>query len=133
MNSEVGHGTLQEQLGKSSGGEGRLGKLDKILERVLQGTADANIRFDDLVALLRKLGFEERIRGDHHIFSRSDVEEILNLQPRGGQAKPYQVKQVRMVILKYRLSEDERANADETKANGLKETDPSATGDSDAT
>jgi hypothetical protein len=31
------------------------------------------------------------------------VEEILNLQPRGGKGKPYQVKQVRDVILKYNL------------------------------
>jgi hypothetical protein len=31
------------------------------------------------------------------------VEEILNLQPKDGKGKPYQVKQVRNVILKYRL------------------------------
>ncbi|MDP2958770.1 MAG: hypothetical protein Q8N53_20265 [Longimicrobiales bacterium] len=35
---------------------------------------------------------------------RAGVDEILNLQPRGGMAKPYQVKQVRHVILKYRLA-----------------------------
>jgi len=45
----------------------------------------------------------ERIRGSHHIFTKEGVEEILNLQPKGRQAKPYQVKQVRGVILKYRL------------------------------
>jgi len=52
-----------------------------------------------------KLGFGERIRGSHHIFSRDGVEEILNLQPKGSKAKPYQVKQVRHVILKYRLGD----------------------------
>jgi hypothetical protein len=41
--------------------------------------------------------------GSHHIFTKEGVEEILNLQPKGRQAKPYQVKQVRRVILKYRL------------------------------
>jgi len=54
--------------------------------------------------LLRQLGFEERIRGDHHIFTKDGVEEILNLQPKGTHAKPYQVKQVRRVIVKYRLA-----------------------------
>ena len=67
----------------------------KILDRVLRGASDANIRFDDLRRVLKRLGFEERIRGDHHIFTRDGVEEILNLQPRGSLAKAYQVKQVR--------------------------------------
>jgi len=73
------------------------------LDQVLRGTADANIRFDELRRLLRTLGFEERIRGSHHIFVKSGIAEILNLQPRGSQAKPYQVKQVRGIILKYKL------------------------------
>jgi hypothetical protein len=49
------------------------------------------------------LGFEERVRGSHHIFTKEGVEEILNLQPKGAKAKPYQAKQVRNVILKYKL------------------------------
>jgi len=53
--------------------------------------------------LLRRLGFAERIRGSRHIFTKEGVEEILNLQPKGRQAKPYQLRQVRRVILKYRL------------------------------
>ena len=53
-----------------------------------------------VIKVLKKLGFEERIRGDHHIYAMSQAEEILNLQPRSGKAKPYQVKQVRDVILK---------------------------------
>ena len=39
----------------------------------------------------------------HHIFTNDGVEEILSLQPKSAKAKPYQVKQVRTVILKYRL------------------------------
>ena len=81
----------------------------KILNRVLRGTSDANIRFDDLRRVLKRLGFEERIRGDHHIFTRDEVEEILNLQPRGSLAKAYQVKQVRNVIVQYRLAEEQDA------------------------
>jgi predicted RNA binding protein YcfA (HicA-like mRNA interferase family) len=59
-----------------------------------------------LVALLIKLGFENRIKGSHHIFSKDDVEEIINLQPKSGKAKPYQVKQVRSIILKYKLGHE---------------------------
>jgi hypothetical protein len=47
-----------------------------------------------------------RVKGSHHIFTRDSVEEILNLQPRGANAKPYQVRQVREVIVKYKLAED---------------------------
>ena len=57
--------------------------------------------------LLAGLGFDERIRGDHHIFTKAGVEEIVNLQPKGSMAKPYQVKQVRNVILRYRLGVDD--------------------------
>jgi hypothetical protein len=53
------------------------------------------------------LNFQERIKGDHHIFTRSDVVEIINIQPlSNGKAKAYQVKQVRNIILKYRLNKE---------------------------
>jgi hypothetical protein len=82
-------------------------KREKTLQRILRGTSDANISFDELCNLLISVGFEQRIRGDHHIFSKEDVVEILNLQPKGSLAKPYQVKQVRNVILKYKLAGDD--------------------------
>jgi HicA-like toxin of HicAB toxin-antitoxin system len=82
-------------------------RLGRFLARVLSGRSDQNIRFDDLRGLLLALGFEERVRGSHHIYSRDDVAEILNIQPRGrGMAKPYQVRQVRDVIVKYKLDGD---------------------------
>ncbi len=77
----------------------------RVLQQILSGAADANVRFEDLRSLLSGLGFVERIRGDHHIFSKTEVAEILNLQPRGSFAKPYQVKQVRAVIVRYKLAE----------------------------
>jgi hypothetical protein len=76
---------------------------EKILSQVLRGSSDASINFHDLVNLLLRLDFFQRVRGDHHIFTRDGVEEILNLQPRGGKAKPYQVKQVRRVITSHGL------------------------------
>ncbi len=78
-------------------------RTEKVLEQILRGTADANIPFAGLRQLLQVLGFDERIRGSHHIFTKDGVKEILNLQPKGNKAKPYQAKQVRHVILKYKL------------------------------
>ena len=78
----------------------------KLLERILLGHSDANIPFDGLCLLLQRLGFQMRVRGSHHIFACDGVEEILNLHPRGANAKNYQVKQVRNIILKYKLSEE---------------------------
>ncbi|MCL5005828.1 MAG: type II toxin-antitoxin system HicA family toxin [Acidobacteria bacterium] len=83
----------------------------KTLEKILRGTSDANIFFADLRGVLRNLGFDERVRGGHHLFSREGVAEILNLQPKGNKAKPYQVKQVRHVILKYRMGGEPSAKA----------------------
>mgnify|MGYP003499788802 CR=1 FL=1 len=78
----------------------------KLLERILSGRSDANIRFDDLRNLLARLGFEERRRGSHHVFVRAEVEDMINLQREGHMAKPYQVRQVRAVITKYGLDQE---------------------------
>jgi predicted RNA binding protein YcfA (HicA-like mRNA interferase family) len=78
----------------------------KLLERVISGRSDANIRFDDLRNLLARFGFEERSRGSHHIFVRPGVEDMINLQKEGHMAKPYQVRQVRAVITKYGLNQE---------------------------
>ena len=80
-----------------------MSKTDKIREKILLGYSDVNIDFDDLCVLLRNLGFAERIKGSHHNFSSAGVEEIINIQPKQNKAKAYQVKQVRNIILKYRL------------------------------
>ena len=82
-----------------------MGKVQKTLNALMRGKSDANIAFRDLCTILKHLGFEERVRGDHFIYTRSDVEEILNIQPIGAKAKAYQVKQVRNIILKYKLGE----------------------------
>ena len=77
---------------------------EKLLEHIMMRRGDANVDFGALCRLLKKLGFEERVKGDHHIFTMAGVEEILNLQPRGGNGKPYQINQVRSVILRNRLT-----------------------------
>ena len=84
-----------------------MGKYENLLRSVLRGTADSNIRFDELCHLLRLLGFEERTRGSHHVFFKDGIEERINLQRDKANAKAYQVRQVRNVILKYRLGESD--------------------------
>ena len=79
------------------------GSARKTLLRVLRGGSDASIGFDDLRSLLLHLGFNERVRGSHHIFYREGSEELINLQRSGRDAKPYQVKQVHTVITHYGL------------------------------
>lgn len=81
-----------------------MGSQEKLLARLLRGTSDANIGFEDLCQLLHHLGFDERIRGSHHMFRKAGVQELINLQREGSKAKLYQVRQVRAILLKYRLA-----------------------------
>ena len=71
--------------------------------KITSGKADANIEFEELCNLLKHLGFEERTKGSHHIFRKESVAEKINIQQDGSKAKPYQVKQARNIIVKYKL------------------------------
>ncbi len=82
-----------------------MGKYEKLLHKVLSGASDSNIQFSELCRLLCRLDFRERINGDHHIFTKDGIDEIINIQPKKGKAKPYQVKQIRSLILKYKLGD----------------------------
>jgi hypothetical protein len=84
-----------------------MGSQEKLLVQICRGRSDANIGFEDLCSLLLHLGFELRARGSHHLFRRVGVVEKINLQRDGNKAKPYQVRQVRNVILKYKLGESD--------------------------
>lgn len=77
--------------------------MKKIINKILSGLSDQNIRFASLRKLLTFFNFEERIKGDHHIFTRKDIVDILKSN---GKAKAYQVKQIRNIILKYRLHKE---------------------------
>lgn len=83
-----------------------MGHYESLVSLILQGASDANISFEELCHLLKRLGFEERIRGSHHIFRKSGIVERLNLQRDGHKAKPYQVRQVRAIILKYKIGRE---------------------------
>ena len=54
-----------------------------------------------------EFGFDERIRGSHHVYRKQGIPEKVNLQRDDGNAKPYQVKQLRRLALKYHLGDDE--------------------------
>ena len=81
-----------------------MSKFDKILIKILNGLSDKNIEFSELLNLLLSLGFQLRAKGSHHILSKEGIDEIINIQSKGNKAKPYQVKQVRELILKYSLN-----------------------------
>jgi len=80
-----------------------MGKHERLIRKILSGQADANIAFDDLCNLLHSIGFDMRVSGSHHIFRKAGIEEKINLQQEGNKAKPYQVRQVRHLLLKYKL------------------------------
>jgi hypothetical protein len=80
-----------------------MSKFEKIVQKVLSGSSDRNINFTDLCNLLETLGFDNRIKGSHHIYYKKGIDEIINLQPLNNKAKAYQVKQVRKLLIKYKL------------------------------
>ena len=101
-----------------------MSKVVKTLNRVLRGNADANIRFDDLRALLVHLGLAERIRGDHQSSAATAWRKSLTSSRAGGEAKAYQAKQVRAVITSYGLAgEPEEASGEEAGPPGAEEND----------
>ena len=80
----------------------------RLLRRLASG-AVRNVAFADIVDLTTAFGFVLiRVRGSHHIFSHPDVPHLLNLQEVGGQAKPYQIRQLLRLVERYNLRMEER-------------------------
>jgi hypothetical protein len=77
--------------------------VDKTLQKLLHGDSDANIRFEELCRLLQAKGFHMRVSGSHHIFTRAGIIERINIQREDSHAKPYQVRQVRTILARYKL------------------------------
>jgi predicted RNA binding protein YcfA (HicA-like mRNA interferase family) len=80
-----------------------MGRFEKLISEILSGRRDTNVKFSEILSLMRNLGFTLRIQGSHHIFFREGIEEIINIQPDGSNAKPYQIRQIRELIVKYKL------------------------------
>ena len=82
-------------------------KPSKLLQRLLSG-ALTNVDFSDLQNLLSALGFEEaRVSGSHHAYVRTGVPEQINIQKHRGQAKPYQLRQLIVLVRRYHLTVEE--------------------------
>lgn len=82
-----------------------MSQINKIFMKVLFGRSDNNIKFSELINLMLSFGFDMRVSGSHHIFRKSGINMRINLQKDGDMAKPYQVKQVRKLIIEYKLGD----------------------------
>ncbi|MCM2270622.1 MAG: type II toxin-antitoxin system HicA family toxin [Thermoanaerobaculia bacterium] len=79
---------------------------DRLFARLRSG-ALGNVAFDDLERLMEALGFERRrVRGSHRVYVHPRVPAILSLQPVGGRAKPYQLRQLLRLLAAYNLDLD---------------------------
>ena len=87
-----------------------MSRFEKLIIKLLSANADQNFDFADLIRILEATGFSVRIKGSHHIFSKENIEEIINIQEIQGKAKPYQIKQVRNLILRYQLKLEDNEN-----------------------
>jgi len=57
-----------------------------------------------MVNLVQGFGFTlSRADGSHHIFTRQDIPELVNLQNIKGQAKPYRIRQFLKLVEKHNL------------------------------
>lgn len=74
----------------------------RFLKKLLAGSK--NVRFSDMVGLVEGFGFElSRTDGSHHIFTRTGIPELVNLQNVRGEAKPYQVRQFLRLVERHNL------------------------------
>ena len=81
-----------------------MSQRQKFLNQFLTGQRDHSLDFTALCGLLLSLGFEQCVKGSHHIFTHPGVVEIINLQPAtGNTVKPYQAKQVRNLLIRHQL------------------------------
>ncbi len=84
-----------------------MSKKQKLLQQILNNSK--NVSFNDMLKLIEAFGFKlSRVNGSHHIFSRADIHELVNIQNVKGKAKPYQIQQFLTLVEKHNLSlEDE--------------------------
>ncbi len=81
-------------------------RLERLYEKLR--ASPANCSLNELLGLLRGVGFvEKRRKGSHVIYGHPDHPgAFINIQRRGNEAKPYQVEQVLNVIDELNLMED---------------------------
>jgi len=73
-------------------------KPEQLLIRFARGEFK-NVSLRDFQRFLEHYSFRlARVTGSHHIYTRSDLREIVNLQDVNGEAKPSQIRQVIKLI-----------------------------------
>lgn len=83
-----------------------MSRYGKIRAEILSGKSDKNISEEDMVFFLSKIGaIHRRTKGSHMQYSIEDIPELINIQPKNGKIKPYQVKEIRNIVNKYKLGE----------------------------
>ncbi|MBB5686263.1 type II toxin-antitoxin system HicA family toxin [Sphingobium boeckii] len=79
-------------------------QIAKLLSKLLDGR---RLTFTEFVRLMEAFGFVNiRTHGSHRIFSRRDIADQISVQPKGKEAKPYQVRQFRAIVEEYELKLD---------------------------
>ena len=74
----------------------------KLLRQIINNKK--NVRYNDFTALAESFGFIlQRSEGSHRMYKHKAVAEILNLQSRNGEAKPYQIEYFFGLVEKYNL------------------------------
>ena len=77
-------------------------QIEKLYARLV-ATRTA-MRFADFERILKAFGFSlDRINGSHHIYKHPTVSRRLSIQPRGGQANPYQIDQFLDIVEEFGL------------------------------
>lgn len=77
----------------------------KLMSKILSGKSDTNINFRELCSFLESIGFEIRTKGSHFIFRKIGIPMMITLQNDGTEAKPYQIKQIRKLLINYNLGD----------------------------
>jgi predicted RNA binding protein YcfA (HicA-like mRNA interferase family) len=82
-----------------------MAKLKKLIDKLMRG---APLSFRELEQLLISLGFSlERVAGSHHIYVHPDANRPISIQPDGKEAKRYQLRQLRDMIVEFNLLDPE--------------------------
>jgi predicted RNA binding protein YcfA (HicA-like mRNA interferase family) len=84
-------------------------RIAKLYQKLLDGRA---LSFSEFQKLLEAFGYiHVRTRGSHMTYRRPDIADIRVIQPKGKDAKPYQVQQFVDMIEQFALRLD--GNTDE--------------------
>lgn len=75
-----------------------MGKKEKLLKKILSGTSDKSITFDEVVSVLQNEGFVlEPGKGSHTGFRHPDGRK-LTIPKHGKEVKPVYIKMMRNLI-----------------------------------